>query len=481
MTAGQFLRILQARWLLVSMGFIAVVVPTFIVSWILPKQYSATATVVIDAKADPVVGTVNPEQLASSYLATQVDIANSPVVARRVVKALKLDELPQFQQRWRKITNGRGELDLWLAGVLHKRLSVTPSRDSNVISISVTWPDAAAAAALANAFAKAYLETTIELKVEPEKQYATWFDQRSMDMHADLEAKQKRLSDFQSASGITATDQRLDIETTRLSELSSQLSVIQEQRQESESHLRQLQNHDDAAPEYLQSPLIGNLKSDLALAEAKLKNAEVNLGKNHPQYQTTQAEIDSLRHRIDQETAKIAASLANLTQINLRRENDARAALEEQRQKVLELKRQHDQLDVLQGDVVNAQHNLDTVTQRLAQSSLESQLQQTNVLMLTSATEPLLPSSPRVLFNVIIGLFLGALLGIVAALFCEQARPRVRGGDDLAQLLTLPLLGSIRSARAAIKSGRNRRLAVHTTGGAISGPLPGSSQTPTGQ
>jgi chain length determinant protein EpsF len=480
MNLGQFLRILGARWRLAFGVFASIVLVTLAGSLISPKQYIATATVVVDAKADPVMGTINPDQLSTSYLSTQVDIASSRVVAVRVVKALKLDEVSLFQKQWREATQGRGDLITWLANSLHRRLTITPSRDSNVISISMNWPDGATAAALANAFAKAYVDTTIELKVEPEKQYATWFDQRSMEMHSDLEAKQKQLSDFENSTGITATDQRLDIENTRLAELSSQLSAIQEQRQESESHQRQLQDHNDTAPEVLQSPLIASLKSDLARAEAKQRNIEINLGKNHPAYQTGEAEVISLRDRVAQETAKIALSLGNTTQINLRRENEVRAALDDQKRRVLELKREHDQLDVLQSDVVNAQHNLDTVTQRLAQSSLESQLQQTNVLLLSNATEPLQPSSPRLLMNMILGLFLGALLGSVTALVVEGVRPRVRGADDLTQLLSLPLLGRIRYGRPTRKPRRVRQLAIRADG-VTSGPPPRSPETSTGQ
>ena len=51
---------------------------------------------------------------------------------------------------------------------------------------------------------------------------------------------------------------------------------------------------------------------------------------------------------------------------------------------------------VLKNDVVAAQRNLDAVTQHLAQSNLESQTQQTNIALLTAATLPWRPSSPRV-------------------------------------------------------------------------------------
>jgi uncharacterized protein involved in exopolysaccharide biosynthesis len=127
----------------------------------------------------------------------------------------------------------------------------------------------------------------------------------------------------------------------------------------------------------------------------------------------------------------------------LRRESDLRAALEAQKQRVLALKHNRDELDVLQNDVTSAQHNLDTVTERLSQSSLESQIQQANVQTLTIATEPLRPSSPKVILVVLTGILVGLVLGSGAVLLLEMISPRIRSEDELGKLLSVPLLGRI--------------------------------------
>jgi chain length determinant protein EpsF len=443
MTLRQFFQILGARWLVASALFVVCVAAAVAYAHFAPRQYTAIASVVVDPKLDPIAGAVNPDQAAAGYLLTQVDILSSERVAERVVKLLKLDEVPAFKQQWQLTTQGSGDLTAWLAGGLLAHETVTPSRDSNVISIAVKWPSAQAAAAIANAFAQAYLDTSIELKVGPAKQYANWFDERSRELRSDLEAKQQRLSDFQKEAEITATDSKLDIESARLVELSSQLTAIQAQRQDSQSRQRQVQGDNETLPEVLQSQAIAGLKANLAIDEAKLKNIATNLGTNHPEYQATEAEIVSLRDRIAQETAKVVTSMGSITQSNLRRESDLRAALEAQKQRVLALKHNRDELDVLQNDVNSAQHNLDTVTQRLSQSSLESQIQQANVQTLTVATEPLRPSTPKVILVLLTGVLGGAVVSVGAVLLLELISPRIRSEDELARLLSVPLLGRI--------------------------------------
>jgi succinoglycan biosynthesis transport protein ExoP len=454
MSAKQFLLVLRARWRVALGVFLTVLLAAVIISLVSRRLYTASATVVADTKSDPVAGVAYALEASTGYIATQVDIISSERVAQRVVKNLKWDQRPEYIAQWRDSTGGRGDVTAWLGSKLQKTLAVTPSRDSSVIDISVTAPDPKQAAMLANAFAQAYIDTNIELKVDPARQYASWFDERSRALRTDLEGKQKRLSDFQAQTGIVATDGRLDIENARLAELSSQLSAIQALRQDSQSRQRQVGEDNEALPEVLQSPLVANLKGDLSRAEAKLQDIATGLGKNHPDYKTTEAEIDSLRSRIAQESAKIAASLGNTTQINLRRENDIRNALEAQKKRILEFTHEHDEASVLQNDVVTAQRNLDAVTQRLAQSSLESQTQQTNIALLTPAVEPLFRSSPKYSLNLLVGLFLGGLLGIGAALVLEATDRRTREGIELVQLLGVPLLGTVPGMKPSARRDR---------------------------
>jgi uncharacterized protein involved in exopolysaccharide biosynthesis len=156
-----------------------------------------------------------------------------------------------------------------------------------------------------------------------------------------------------------------------------------------------------------------------------------------------EGEISNLRSRIAHESANIAASLGNTTQVNVRRENDIRQALEAQKKRVLELKYQHDQAAVFQSDVTTAQRDLDEVTQRLAQSNLESLTQQTNVVQLSTASVPNDPSSPKLIINMILAIFLGGMLGIGTALAAEMRNRRVREDEDMFEILGVPLLGKI--------------------------------------
>jgi uncharacterized protein involved in exopolysaccharide biosynthesis len=127
--------------------------------------------------------------------------------------------------------------------------------------------------------------------------------------------------------------------------------------------------------------------------------------------------------------------------INKQREAEVRAALEAQRNKVLQLKSVRDEGAVLLREVENAQRSYDAVLARFTQSSLESQVTSTNVNLLNEATVPLDPSSPKVFLNTALSVFLGLFLATGVVLVLELLDRRIRAVDDVTTLLGLPLLG----------------------------------------
>jgi succinoglycan biosynthesis transport protein ExoP len=463
MTLQQFLDILRARWRLASLLFALTLGATVGVSLLLPSKYTATSQVLIDLKSpDPVLGQLLQGQLTPGYMATQVDIISSQRVALSVVDTLKIAENPQAIAQWQKATDGDGSIRHYFSDLLLKNLDVKPSRESSVLSVAYTGLDPTFAALIANAFAQAYVDLSVQLKVEPARQTRGFFDTQTQALRDRLESAQNRLTTYQRDKGIVSADERLDVENTRLAELSSQLVALQALA--GEAGRRQALAKDAVArgtsadvPEVLSSPLIQSLKSELSRVDARFEQQSAVLGPQHPDILKLQEERASITKKIERETAAITGSLGNSFRIQSQREGDLRAALDRQRTKVLEIKQVRDELTVLQRDVESAQRAFDAVSQRLSQTSLESQSSQSNVVVLTAASEPLKPSSPKLVLNAAIGVFLGALLAVSAALVAELRNRRVRGTQDLQLASGVSPLGTLRNAFEGRRSRGNRR------------------------
>ena len=448
MTPGQCVAILKARWKGALLAFLLVVGSTIAVSLLLPRQYTATASVMIDFKPDPVTAMMSAGLASPGFMATQVDVIQSDRVAKRVVRNLKLNENPQVRQQWLEATNGVGSFETWLSMTLQKQMEVRPSRDSNVISVSYKAPDPQFAAGMANAFVKAYLETSLALRVDPAKQYAAFFDTRVKEARESLEAAQGKFSEFQKSNGIVATDERLDVENARLNELSSQALMLQALASESGSRQTQARGLSaDKLQEVLNNPLVGGLKADTARAEARLQELSARLGNRHPQVLEAEANIAALRSKVEAETRRIVGGVGVSNAIARQRDSDVRVALEAQRAQVLRMKAVRDEGAVLMRDVESAQRAFDLVVGRFNQTTLESQTTQSNVNLLNEADAPLEPSSPKILLNAAVAVLLGSLLAVGGALLVELFNRRVRSAEDLSSALGLPLIGLLASPR----------------------------------
>jgi chain length determinant protein EpsF len=442
MNLQQFLLILRARHRVILLTLLGTVAVTIALSLVLPPQYKATTAVVVDVKSpDPIAGVVLPAMVMPGYMATQVDIINRDRVARKVVKTLRLDQSPQVQADWKEATQGRGSIESWLAEFLMRKLDVKPSRESNVISITYKAPDPTLAAAVANAFAQAYIDTNIELKVEPARQYAGWFEGRSKELRENLEKAQKRLIDYQQEHGILASDERLDTETLKLNELQGQLVLTLTQNADSSS--KRASAGGDTLPEVMQSGVVQQLKSDIARGEAKLKDLAGNLGANHPQYQRAESELAMLKQKLAEETRRVSSAIDTAGRISKGKEGELRANIEVVKKRILDLKKGRGEIGVLMQEVETAQKAYDAVSLRVNQSNLESQSQQTNISVLSQATEPTEPASPKIVLNTLLAIFLGTLLGVGAALALELSDRRIRSREDIEQMLNLNVLAEL--------------------------------------
>jgi uncharacterized protein involved in exopolysaccharide biosynthesis len=255
-----------------------------------------------------------------------------------------------------------------------------------------------------------------------------------------------RLSEFQRSSGIVESDAKLDVENARLADLSTQLVALQGVSAESASRQRQTTGNVETLPEVMANPIIGALKGDLARMEARRAELSMRLGPAHPEIQRADSEIAAMRERVAAESSRVVTSNGTSNRINQEREGQLRRALSAQTSRVLAIKKQRDEIGFLQADVANAQRAYDLVTQRLTQTSLESQSQTANVMIVSPAATPLRPVSPRPALNALVALVLGLLLGTAIALVRERLDKRVRSESDLREALLIPMLGCVAAA-----------------------------------
>lgn len=458
MNLTQFLLILYARkWIILGVLLLTVAV-TAGVSLMLPKEYTATATMIIDSKSkDPFTGQLLPSLMFPGYMATQIDIVNSSQVANKVVRELKLVDSPGTREQFMEATEGKGTIEQWLSDLLLNKLNVEPSRESSIISIGFTGTDPRFAAIVANTFAKNYIETSLELRLAPAKQNADWFDQQITRLREKLDLAQQNLTAYQREKGIVESDERIDVETRRLSELAAQVVGAQSAAFDATSRTRNGSN----LPEVINNPVVQGLKAQVSQGEGKLADLAKRIGVNHPDYLRTQAEVNSYKVKLATELNTATRGIGATAGAARQRVSELSAAFERQKTKMLELKQQREESSLLARDLANAQQIYDSALQRYGQSRMEAQSTQTDIAVLNPAVAPVEPSKPRVVLSILLSLFLGSLLGVGIGLLVELLDRRVRSGQDIAAGLEMPVLAEVTKKGRRLRAlrrifGRNR-------------------------
>jgi len=376
MNVRLFFTVAKSRfWLILFTLLVTVGTAAALTSYQTPRYIGTVALVLSFDEETPFEAKGIPAQLSSSYLATQLDIIRSRKVALRVVEILGLEEDPFVQETF--ADSGESDIGIrdWLASALMKNLVVEPLRESRVINLSFETTDPNRAAEIANAYAQAYIDIALELNMEPASRSAEWFDSQLDGMREKVEKAQAELTDFQQANGIIALDERLDVENSRLSEISKGLVAAQKETYDARSR---------------------------------------QLGENHP-------ELKRARER----------------------ERSLTAALESQKNKILELKQQRDEADALAREVEFQRQNYEATLENYYQTRLKSQFNQTNIAILSKAIPPRKPDSPNFVLNILSAIFLGLFLGFVLAFAFETSSRRIRSADDIEEFLGAKVFATV--------------------------------------
>lgn len=442
MSIKQVLRIIWARkWLVLGL-MVLVSIAGAAITLTLPKQYTAESAMVVEVRIDPVLGALAPGLAVPSYMATQVDILRSERVASRVVKMLGVERSPSAVAQWREQTNAKIPLERYYANLLQRGLLVEPSRGSNVINVSFSAQDPTFAQAAANAFAQAYMDVSVELRVAPARQSAAFLDDQTKVLRNNLEAAQGRLSKFQQEKGIVVSDERFDQENARYQTLSAQLSAAQAERVDASTRLRNAGA--ETSPEVLGSPGVQALKGQLASAQTKLTEMSAIVGKNHPSRVQLEAQIGELKQQIAAESRRATGGTSTISRTSDQKVAELQSMVEEQKKKLQTLRADRDLEAVYKRDVDTAQRAYDAISSRVGQFTLESQNNQANTRLLSPAVQPLEPSRPKVLLGIIGSIVGGLVVGVLAALGWELVDRRVRDPEDLMVLAGVPVIGVLR-------------------------------------
>ena len=443
---GQLFAILLSRQRVIWLALVLTVTATMAITTLIPKSYTATADIFIDFKAnDPLSGRQFSPLLDESYIQTQVDMILSEEVANQVIKTTGMMEDQAVKKMIEKEGDARVRATL-VAQVINS-LEVVLRKSSRVVEVRYVSQDPVRARDALNTALRAYMDLVLRINSAPAKSRQQQYSIQLETLRQEIDSIQRSITEYQQKNGILEADERLDIGSRQLNELSSRTSIVQGLRLEANAKLRGIEsmiNSGTAAsdiPEVARQSGIAELK--LKLAELDRQMAEVSsvYGRNHPKFRTALAEQEVLSMRLNRESrAALAAVLAQ----ERRFDPQEQVLLDEIKMKqadMLEKKKHRDVIASYQRQLENLQKIYNSAILKYDELLIASTVNSVSLSVLRWAEAPFSHSKPKLKLNLMMSIPVGLLLGLGLVFLMEANDRRLRHVDDLERALDLPVLG----------------------------------------
>jgi polysaccharide biosynthesis transport protein len=417
-------------------------VSAILLKFVLPKVYQATATLFVAYKVDdPVSGGDFSQITAMSFMATQVELIQSPGTLLAVVDKLKLHEKEEFVSSYR----GDGSPDSvrrWAATKLKSRLTVATGQGSRFLYVSADDKDPVMAATLSNAVADAYVDEQLRQFTDPAKERIGRYGPQLENLRKNVDAAQAKITQFRKRTGLINLTEKTDLDSTRLLELDKRLTEATAARQLAELRLSRVGQGDIAI---LSSQLVQNLKSQMQLKEAQLSELRGSLGPRHPQIVSLTGELEQLRAQLNREIGVYTESARAEVESARAIESKLRAELDQQRAQTMATRSHQDESAALLQELESATKVYQSALDAFEQAQLGTQLAASNVTIASRASPPSRAKGNR-LQQVLLATVLGFLFAAVGSLVYELMNRRIRCREDLEHDLGTHVLVELRAS-----------------------------------
>lgn len=345
----------------------------------------------------------------------------------------------------------RFESDLVIDTLL-SHLDVSTLGRSHVLSIQVKAEDPDEAAAIANAFADAYLARQRREKIEANDEAEKFLTDRIAALRQQTEKADQAVEDYRRKNGLYK-GANVGVTTQQLTELNTQLIVAQTAKAEAEARLGEAQTLQktgitgESVPEVLNSPVIQSLKQQQVEAERRLADLSSSFGPQHPRILSARAEIAGIRGKLRLEIEHIIGGLRHEARTADARYQALRQNFDRLKAQLGGVNEKSIRLDALEREATVNHNLLDQVMSRAKETFGQDRLQRPNGQLISTAAPPVAPGFPPRFLIVFLGAVGGGLIGVMIALLRDNADRSFRRGDQLESFTGLPVLALVPSLK----------------------------------
>lgn len=317
---------------------------------------------------------------------------------------------------------------------------------TDLISISLKWPDPEIARGGLEVVLKAFQKTSREINTAEQANQSLYLDQQVKEMEIKLAAIRKQKSQYKQRSGTVDLRQESGNLVTSSIELANRLSELEAQAQGKESEVRRYQQIIGMNPTSgVEAVAIGqnstmtNLQDELYRLSQQHAFLRATLTDINPKVKEVAAQIEQVKQDIEAETLRVLGGserntdaviadgtrsevISNMVAAQAEAQR-LRSEAEVTKDRLAQINRQLSSLPKVEADLARIEQqeatlsqSLDLLRQRATEARLKEKQTLSNVFIINQPQIPLHPQFPDRLQLIVLGLFLGLGCGLAAAI-----------------------------------------------------------------
>lgn len=475
------------KWVIVLCALLGMLAAGLITRQITPG-YTAQAKLMLNARGSRVsteMAVVSDLNLTNPVVESEVASITSNVLLRDVVLRIGEDRLaalisdygtPSLLDRTRALISthvpGLGGVvgadpdpetaprnpEQPLIAALKRNLAVQRDGDSYVILITMTSPDPALSAEIANTVAAIYGEHQLEERRAMARRATLWLDERVQELRGQVETAENAVETFR-ANQLVLDGTSLDTVSQQLVTFTNQLAIARADLASAQARYDQIKQVIKsegiaAASRILTSPLVQSLRERRASTAREEAALATRYETNNAARQELRAEMTRIDSDLAQEISNIVEIQRNDVEVARLRSESMQQSLETLEQQIIKISQTSIEQRQLEREAASIRTSYEELLSRLSETRTQEALQRADSKTIEVATPPRLPSAPRTKLMVLTGGVVGTALGLGLVLLIELSRmgflsaAELERGTGLSVITVLPK-GSWRDPRQA--------------------------------
>ena len=464
----QYWAVVRRRLWLIAAIVAASLAIGLVLTLLVTPRYTATARIEIareQANVTNVEG-LQPEQNRQNveFYQTQYSLLNARSLAERVVSSLRLTQDKAFidahglkaglfssESPGRPSPAEARRLERAAANALLQNIAVAPVRGSALVDVSYNSTSPALAARISNAWVQQFVSQSTDRRFASTADARRFLETRLEALRARLEQSERdlvgyaeqrnivRLAETRSAEGKTDTSRTLL--GTEIEALNAELVAATARRVEAESQMDAVRggrsNSDTIA-----NPAINRLHESRAEKKAQYAELMERFNPNYPQARALQGQIGALDQAVSREEQRVLSATTTAYQAARRRENMLRASVNKRLGEFNGQNRATIQYNIYQREVDTNRQLYDGLLQRYKEIGVAG-VGTNNIAIVDPAIVPTVPSSPKLMLNLLLALLCGVALAATVVFVLENLDERLRTQEEVSRVLGIPLLGAV--------------------------------------